>query len=89
MKKISRLLIVVSIICFTSSTMSHHFALTETFESDKPLTVNNSESISSDDSLNIPTEDDSWSYEETNEGPTDAQKTFPIKTMRMLYQKHF
>lgn len=79
MKKISRLLIVVSIICFTSSTMSHHFALTETFESDKPLTVNNSESISSDDSLNIPTEDDSWSYEETNEGPTDAQKNFSDK----------
>lgn len=79
MKKLSRLLIFVSIICFTSSTMSQHYALTDKMESDKPATINNPESVISNDSINIPTEADSRSQEETNEIPTDSQQSFSDK----------
>lgn len=75
MKKISRLFIIVSIIFFTSSTMGHYYALTDTITSDKTDTVNNSESVLSNDALDIPEEYDSQSLGETKEILTDTPQS--------------
>ncbi|MBO0461418.1 hypothetical protein JZO83_06620 [Enterococcus sp. DIV1298c] len=79
MKKLSRLLIFISIVCLTSSTMSQHYALTNRIENNGPITVNSSDSVIAETTENTSTESTTQSLEEPEKMARAEQQSLSDK----------